>query len=627
MPSPSLEKSRPFSMDFGTTIIPDHGVLFRLWAPAAERVDLCLIPHRSSEPQILPMSEQADGWFAIHHAAAEVGDLYQYRINGATLVPDPASRYQAADVHGPSVVYDPTPFPWQDNDWHGRPWEETVIYELHVGAFSPAANYAGVRERLDYLVELGITAIELMPIAQFPGRRDWGYDGTLLFAPYNGYGRPEELKTLIQEAHRRGLMIFLDVVYNHFGPEGNYLHLYAREAFFTERYHTPWGAAINFSGPQSRTVRDFYIANALYWLNEYHFDGLRFDAVHAIADVSRPDILEEIAAAVHHGPGQDRCIHLMLENDNNYARYLSRTADNRPRYYTAQWNDDIHHACHTLLTDEKNGYYQDYADAPIKHLSRCLTEGFAYQGETSAYRHVARRGEPSGHLPAPAFIAFLQNHDQIGNRAFGERLHTLCPQEELLIVISLLLLAPSVPLLFMGEEFGASTPFYFFCDFEAGLAPKVTAGRRQEFARFPQYSSPESRDRIPDPNAAETFIRSQLDWNQLGHRKHTPYYDHYRQLLQLRHREIIPLLPGMQGGRAQSVVLNSRALQAWWQLGDGATLTTVFNLHDHPVSSIRHVRGREIYRWPANDERDWDGETIGPKSIVWFVSGRENDDG
>jgi len=626
MDSSPLEKCRSFSMDFGTAIIPDHGVLFRLWAPAAETVDLCLMSPRFSGLQMLSMPEQGDGWFVLPHDAAKAGDLYQFRINGTIMVPDPASRYQAADVHGPSVVYDPTLFPWQNGDWQGRPWEETVIYELHVGAFSPAATFAGVSERLDYLVDLGITAIELMPIAQFPGRRNWGYDGTLLFAPHNGYGRPEDLKRLIQAAHQRGLMVFLDVVYNHFGPEGNYLHLYAKEAFFTERFHTPWGAAINFSGPQNRTVRDFYIANVLYWLEEYHLDGLRLDAVHAIFDDSKPDILEEISQAVQRGPGRDRSIHLILENDKNCARYLSRTDDSRPRYFIAQWNDDIHHACHTLLTGEKDGYYMDYVDSPIKHLGRCLTEGFAFQGESSAYRHGAARGEPSGHLPATAFVCFLQNHDQVGNRAFGDRLHTLCSQDELLIVLALLLLAPSVPLLFMGEEFGAASPFYFFCDFEPDLAPKVTVGRQREFARFPQFKSPASRERIPDPYAAETFLRSKLDWDQLPLKKHRLMLHHYQKLLQIRHREIVPRLQGQHGGQAGSLVLAAKALQAWWKLDSGAILSVAFNLHDQPANIVRRLSGRTIYQWPPREDTSGHEKSLAAKSIIWHISEPETGD-
>jgi malto-oligosyltrehalose trehalohydrolase len=614
-------------MDFGTAVQPERGVLFRLWAPAAATVDLCLMANRSAKPEVLPMPERTDGWFVLHHNTAKVGDLYQFRINGIIMVPDPASRYQPAGVHGPSEICDPNLFPWQDNDWQGRPWTETVIYELHVGTFSPSGTFAGVIERLDYLVDLGITAIELMPLAQFPGHRNWGYDGTLLFAPANVYGQPEELKKLIQAAHQRGLMVFLDVVYNHFGPEGNYLHVYAKEAFFAENVHTPWGAAINFSGSQSRIVRDFYIANVLSWLEEFHLDGLRFDAVHAIADDSKPDILEEIAQAVHRGPGRKRHIHLMLENDKNCARYLARSPDNRPRYFTAQWNDDIHHACHTLLTGEKDGYYIDYEDSPIKYLGRCLTEGFAYQGETSWYRNGAVRGEPSTHLPATAFVSFLQNHDQVGNRAFGERLITLCEPQDLQLVIALLLLAPSVPLLFMGEEFGAENPFYYFCQFEVGLAENVTAGRRKEFAGFPQFAMAENRAQIPDPNAEETFLRSKLNWNLLKEKTNTLFFNHYRKLLQIRHREIVPRLQGLQGKQAGYRLFSSKALQAWWKLGDGSGLAVQINLHDYQINNDSRVAGRRIYGFPPEKFSTNPEETLAPKSIVWLLSTQKDGHG
>ncbi len=318
------------------------------------------------------------------------GSCYRFRIDGGLRVSDPASRYNPADVHGPSQVIDPCEFDWEDEGWRGRPWSEAVIYELHVGTFTLAGTFAGVKDRLDYLVDLGVTAIELMPVADFPGARNWGYDGVLPFAPESSYGHPEELKDLVQTAHQKGLMVFLDVVYNHFGPEGNYLHIYTPQ-FFSKRHSTPWGAAINFDGPGSRVVRDFFIHNALYWLTEYHFDGLRLDAVHAILDGSDPDILLELAEAVHRGPGKERHLHLVLENDQNAAHYFDRG-------YRAQWNDDIHHALHVLLTGETDGYYQDYADRPVGYIGRCLTEGFAYQGEPSSYRGGVPRGELSRDL-------------------------------------------------------------------------------------------------------------------------------------------------------------------------------------------------------------------------------------
>lgn len=613
---------RTFAMDFGARIVPGGGVEFRLWAPSARQVDLRLTTDDGTNGD-LPMEKREGGWFVLFHPGARPGHGYMFRIDGGLLVPDPASRLQAADVHGPSVVYDPASFCWRDGDWTGRPWEEAVVYELHVGAFSPQGSYAGVIERLGYLAGLGITAIELMPLAHFPGRFNWGYDGTLLFAPYNGYGSPDDLKELVQAAHDKNIMVLLDVVYNHFGPEGNYLHVYAGDAFFTEKVHTPWGAAINFSGPGSRTVRDFYIANALYWLEEYHLDGLRFDAVHAIVDESRPDILEEIAERVHAGPGRRRQIHLVLENDHNRAAYLERTPAGEVRQYTAQWNDDIHHACHVLLTGEKSGYYGDYADDPIRRLGRCLTEGFAYQGEASPYRLGAPRGEPSRHLPPTAFVSFLQNHDQIGNRALGERLIALCPLRDLLVVQALILLAPSPPLLFMGEEFGARTPFYFFSDFGPELALSVTEGRKKEFARFPQFSSPETRRLIPDPCDEETYLRTRLDWNKLEEKENRMILRQCRDLLQCRQREIIPRLRGTTGGQADCTVLAANSLQARWTMPDSTRLTVFLNLEDEAVGTSLPRSGRALYCYPPA-AGSATGGLLPPKSIIWLLENEKS---
>ncbi|MHB8760640.1 MAG: malto-oligosyltrehalose trehalohydrolase, partial [Thiobacillus sp.] len=488
-------------MPFGTRITPE-GVRFRLWAPGCERVMLHIEEGAAAGRMMMPAG---DGWFELLVDGAGPGTPYRFEVNDGLRVPDPASRFNPDDVHGASVVVDPTRFTWHDTAWNGRPWEEAVVYELHVGTFSPSGDFAGVIERLDYLVDLGITAIELMPVADFPGARNWGYDGVLLFAPDSRYGTPDELKALVQAAHDKGLMVLLDVVYNHFGPEGNYLHVYARK-FFSERHRTLWGAAINFDGPGSRTVRDFFIHNALYWLQEYHFDGLRLDAVHAIVDDSERHILTELAERVRAEIGSGRSVHLILENDANEARYLGHGG------YTAQWNDDIHHALHVLTTGESDGYYGDYADAPRVHLGRCLTEGFAYQGQASAYHEGEPRGEASGHLPLQAFVSFVQNHDQVGNRAFGERLTQLAPEPAVRAAAAILLLAPSVPMLFMGEEFGAKTPFQFFCDFGGELRDAVTQGRRREFRKFARFADPGAQAAIPDPNRSETFLASKLDW-------------------------------------------------------------------------------------------------------------------
>ncbi len=414
-------KTHAHHMPFGAELLPE-GVRFRLWAPDCRSVSLCLEgPDAVSET---PMQRSETGWYETVAAEAGPGTRYRFRVDGDLRVPDPASRFQPDDIHGASEVIDPAAYAWRQDAWRGRPWEETILYELHVGTFSPEGTYRGVMDRLDYLVDLGVTAIELMPLADFPGRRDWGYNGAYPYAPDASYGRPEDLKALIDAAHERGLMVFLDVVYNHFGPEGNYLHAYAKRFFDSEK-HTPWGAAISFDKPDSAAVRDFYIHNALYWIGEYRFDGLRFDAVHAIEDSSETHILEEIADAVHETFGSDRHVHLVLENDNK-SRYLARAADNTPLLYVGQWNDDFHNALHVTLTGESSGYYVDYIDDPLAHLGRCLAEGFTFQGAPIAYLDGEPRGEPSGHLPPLAFVNFLQNHDQTGNRALGDRITTLC---------------------------------------------------------------------------------------------------------------------------------------------------------------------------------------------------------
>jgi len=402
-------------MPFGAELRPDGSARFRLWAPACRRVELAL---RGAAQQ--PMRSLEDGWFETT-ATAPAGTPYAFVLDGGRRVPDPASRWNPDDVHAPSRVVDPLGYEWHDDGWSGRPWTEAVVYELHVGTFTPRGTFVAVIDRLDYLADLGVTALELMPVADFPGKCSWGYDGVLPFAPDASYGTPADLKRLVDAAHERGLMVLLDVVYNHFGPDGNYLHLYAPQ-FFERCRSTPWGAAIHFAGQ----VRRFFVHNALYWLEEFRFDGLRLDAVHAIVDPAEPDIVAEIAAAVRDGPGRAREIHLVLENDRNEAHRLERDPSGAPRIATAQWNDDAHHAFHVLATGESDGYYADFADDTRAKLARALAEGFVYQGERSVYRGH-RRGSPSGALPPCAFVNFLQTHDQVGNRACGERIGALAP--------------------------------------------------------------------------------------------------------------------------------------------------------------------------------------------------------
>lgn len=609
-------------MPFGACPLADGRVRFRLWAPGARAVELLLGPGEiQAEAQAgIPLQALAEGWFEAV-VPAKTGTLYRYRVDGGLAVADPASRFNPADVHGPSEVIDPLAFEWQDDAWTGRPWDEAVIYELHVGTFSPEGTFAGVEARLDYLADLGVTALELMPVADFPGRRNWGYDGVLAFAPDSSYGRPDDLRRLVQAAHRRGLMVLLDVVYNHFGPEGNYLYVYARDAFFTGRHPTPWGDGINFDGPQCRWVREFFVHNALFWLDEYRLDGLRLDAVHAIADDSATHILEAIAEAVRQGPGGERHIHLVLENDTNQARYLVRDALGRPSRYDAQWNDDLHHALHVALTGERDGYYADYADEPFRHLGRCLAEGFAYQGEASAYRGGEPRGEPSRHLPPQAFVNFLQTHDQVGNRAFGERLGALAQPEALAAAAAVVLLAPSPPLLFMGEEQAASVPFLYFCDFGPELAGAVTAGRRREFARFARFADPGAIEAIPDPNDPETFRRSRLDWGCLALDPHRTVLAQYRALLALRRRELVPRLPGTSGGGAVWQRFADSGLAVSWTLGDGSRLSLLANLGPHPAEGVPAPQGRLLYATgPEASQRAAQGR-LPPWSAVWHLAG------
>jgi malto-oligosyltrehalose trehalohydrolase len=566
-------------MPFGAELLEGGEARFRLWAPAAKRVDLCIEGHAPQQPT--QMRGLSDGWFGLELDDIRPGTRYRYLIDSKTRVPDPASRFQPDDVQGPSEIVDPLAFEWTDDAWRGRPWEEAVTYELHVGAFTKAGTFESMIEKFDHLVDVGVTAIELMPLAEVPGRRNWGYDGVLPFAPESAFGSPNGLKTMIDMAHQRGLMVFVDVVYNHFGPEGNYLWLYAPQ-FFTERHHTPWGAAVNFDGG-CRPVRDFFIHNALYWLEEYHIDGLRFDAVHAIIDDSTPDILTELADTVRARMPTGRHIHLVLENDDNTPRHLERRPDNRPRRYTAQWNDDAHHAFHVLITGENEGYYSDYRDSPIRDLGRALTEGFAYQGESSPHRDGEPRGAPSAHLPPTAFVDFLQNHDQIGNRAFGERLAQIVAPEALRAAAAVLLLSPQPPLLFMGEEWGAKTPFPFFCDFQDELADKVREGRRREFARFPEFQDPKARERIPDPNDPATFAMAVLDWSEPQTPEGRQWLAFYREWLHLRQAEIVPRLADIPGKSGKFQIHGERGLSAAWTVNDGSRLCLYANLGPQPL--------------------------------------------
>ncbi|SDI31126.1 maltooligosyltrehalose trehalohydrolase [Pseudomonas flavescens] len=559
---------------------------FSLWAPDARSVALHLQDDRRHA-----MASSGDGWFSAV-LAVEPGSDYRYLIDDHLLVPDPASRWQAHDVHGPSRVEAPGRYEWRTSAWRGRPWQETVLYELHVGTLG---GYKGVQGKLTELRDLGITAIELMPLGEFPGGRNWGYDGVLPFAPDSSYGTPDELRALIDQAHALGLMVFVDVVYNHFGPDGNYLGQYA-SGFFREDVHTPWGPAIDF---RRREVRDYFIDNALMWVQDYRVDGLRLDAVHAIGE---RDFLIELAERLHASISEERHLHLVLENEHNDADLLQRG-------FVAQWNDDGHNVLHHLLTGEHEGYYADFAEDATHKLARCLREGFIYQGETS--RNGAARGSSSGHLPPSAFVLFLQNHDQVGNRALGERLLSLADADALKTATALLLLSPMIPLLFMGEEWGSEQPFQFFTSHNDELGEAVRKGRQNEFREFSRFSG----QAIPAPNEASTFQASTPDHGTRETSSGQAWLAFYRELLSLRHEHIVPRLPGSQA--LESRVLGDAAVAASWQLGDGQILRIELNLSDVDVASAAHAQASTLFAYRT----DKDAGQLPPRSIRVLLEG------
>ena len=544
------------TLPFGAELQASGTTSFRLWAPSAEAVSLRL------PDQTLAMERRPGGWHELA-APAPAGTPYQFELLDNLVVPDPASRMQQDDVHGSSVVVDPSAYEWRHPEWRGRPWHEAVIYEVHAGIMG---GFKGVRERLPELARLGVTVIELMPLSDVPGPRNWGYDGVLPYAPDRAFGTPDELKALIDAAHGLGLMVMLDVVYNHFGPDGAYIHAFAKP-FFREDIKTPWGASIDFRRPE---VRDYFEQNAIYWINEYRFDGLRFDAVHAI---SEQDFLVELADKIRTAAGSDRHVHLVLENEDNQASLLRDSPESR--LYDGQWADDLHHCLHVLLTHETEGYYEDFQDATAL-LARCLSDGFAYQGQLAP--HLGRkRGEPSKHLPPTAFVVCLQNHDQIGNRAMGERLTALAPRPALDAATALLLLAPSIPLLFMGEEWASASPFLFFTSHNEELAGLVREGRRAEFKSFAAFQDEKRREMIPDPNAESTFTASIPERTDPGRA------EWMAGLLSLRREHVMPGLPGCRSLGTE--VLADGAVKAAWKLGNGKTLTILINLGAEPVET------------------------------------------
>jgi maltooligosyltrehalose trehalohydrolase len=586
---------------FGTRLTHD-GALFRLWAPAAKRIDLLL--ETSEKPH--PMQRGGAGWFSLDLAGIRAGARYKFRIDDEIEVADPASAFQPDDVPAPSELIDHSNYQWRAADWRGRPWHQAVVIETHVGTYTREGTFRAMIGKLDHLAATGITALELMPLADFAGHRNWGYDGVLWYAPDSIYGRPDDLKALIDEAHLRGLMVFLDVVYNHFGPEGNHLGRYA-PSFFTKA-QTPWGSAIDYRVPE---VRAFAIENALYWLGEYRFDGLRLDAVHAIVEPGEVSMLHDLSVAAGElAAATGRHIHLVLENDDNRANLLDPKQEPPRGKYRAQWNDDYHHAWHVFLTGENQGYYGDYTRSPLRDIARALGSGFVYQGEASAHRGGQLRGEPSRELPPTAFVNFLQNHDQIGNRPFGDRLESQADTAAMKAALAITLLAPAIPMLFMGEEWGSKAPFPFFCGFEGELADAVRAGRRREYAwAYEKYG-----DEVPDPLASTTIQSALLDWNSCSDPVTKERLLLVRRLLAIRQREVIPRLAGAAFGESHTA--DNGLLTASWRMGDGAVLRLKANLSNsaivHPSAT---TDGTQIW----GDEA---GGLLQPWSVVWHLGAR-----
>ncbi len=497
-----------WELDLGARMEGPDRVRFTVWAPSARTVAVEL---EGAQPRVVPLRPSGGGYFETTVEGVEAGLRYRYVLDDRSRRPDPASRFQPDGVHGPSAVVDPRAFRWNDAGWSGISRDRLLLYELHVGTFTREGTFEAILPHLQYLQEtVGITAIELMPVAQFPGRRNWGYDGTHLFAPQSSYGGPDGLKRLVDACHAAGLAVFLDVVYNHLGPEGNYLGEFG--PYFTDRYRTPWGSAINYDGPDSDAVRHYVISNALYWIIEYHLDGLRLDAIHGIFDFSASHILKDLALAVHTEAARlNRTVHVIAESDLNDTRIIDP-----PRQggygLDAQWNDDFHHALRVVLTGEHNGYYEDFHG--LKDLATALRRGFVHSGQYSPYRR-RRHGSSSEHCAPSQFVVFSQNHDQIGNRAIGDRLSARLPDDALKVALAAVLLSPFLPLLFMGEEYGETAPFQYFIEHgDPDLIEAVRQGRRLEFAAFGWKA-----EEIPDPQDEATFLRSKLTRERMDPRR------------------------------------------------------------------------------------------------------------
>ena len=553
-------------LDIGATLTSAHKssqARFSVWAPHAHRVDLKLLSHGG---QSIPLTHRPGGYFEVTIPDVRAGDRYIYILDGDKERPDPGSRSQPEGVHGPSEIIDPNQFHWTDQNWRGWPLERLIIYELHVGTWTGKGTFQAAISHLAYLRDLGITALELMPVAQFPGTRNWGYDGVDLFAPQSTYGGAQGLKEFVDACHRLGLAVILDVVYNHVGPEGNYLEDFG--PYFTDRYRTPWGRAVNYDGPDSDEVRRFVISNALYWVTEYHIDALRLDAVHGIYDFSALHILKELSDAVHtESERLGRRALLIAESDLNDSRIIASSMEGGYGL-DAQWSDDFHHALHTVLTGERTGYYEDFGQ--LAHLATALQDGFIYAGRHSPHRR-RRHGNSVRHRPPQQLVICAQNHDQIGNRALGERLSTLVSTDALKVAAAAVLLAPQTPMLFMGEEYGETAPFQYFVDHsDTDLNQAVREGRKREFAAF-------GWTEVPDPVDPSTFERSRVQLDALHDERQKSLLAWYRRLIHLR--KTLPPYTGT-GGQHEVRSFDDQQIitvHRWTEEGEATLVILGFN--------------------------------------------------
>ncbi|MGR9172918.1 malto-oligosyltrehalose trehalohydrolase [Rhizobium sp. KDH_Rht_773_N] len=587
---------------WGAELLAGGGVCFRLWAEGENAVAL---RHRGRD---IPMQDAGDGWFEATVAQAFAGDDYMFVLSDGRAVPDPAARAQAGDVHGPSLIVDPG-YQWRNSNWRGRPWEEAVISEIHIGTFTPEGTFRSAAEKLEHLAQTGITAVEIMPVAQFAGNRGWGYDGVLHYAPHSAYGTPADFKAFIDTAHGLGVMVLLDVVYNHFGPEGNYLHSYA-PGFFRKDRETPWGAAIDFG---REPVRRFFIENALYWIGEFRLDGLRLDAVEQIHDTSEKHALLAIAEDVK-AAFADRQVHLVVEDQRNLVELLARDENGAPRAYEAEWNDDFHHAVHIIATGETGGHYKPFTGQLWHKLRLALQHGFIYpdRADPPQLPAGARR-----YLPPTAFIDFLQNHDQIGNRAFGERLVSLCDPDMLDALTAILLLCPHIPFLFMGEEYRERRPFFFFTDYTGELARRVREGRVAEAEGFGGLKAGRTAADLPDPNAFSTFESSKLDWQWRESEEGMKGLAFVERLLDVRKTYIVPLLLQSWAIESGALEVPEGAVAIWWKFAN-LTLALRANLSGQALV-LPSLAGTVIYERYGKEERPAENGALPPHSVVFAI--------